>query len=71
MIQIEMSVIKHIQNPQFNNLLQLCQINDHPRNRIDPSPDANLQLVIMTVSVGVVAFTVEAQVVCGGKKGRI
>ena len=58
MIQIEMSVIKQIQNFNFNNFLQFGHINDHSSERIDLSLHCNLQFVVVSVSVGVIAFTV-------------
>jgi hypothetical protein len=68
-IHIEVPVIHLIENLSFYDLLQLIEIHDHPRLGIDISLDRHLEIVIVSMAVGVRAFPIEGKVLLIGPVG--
>lgn len=60
-----MRMIKYIDYTNFNNILQIGHIYDHPGDRIDRPLHRNFQLIIVTVSVEIIALPEDLGVLFG------
>src|SRR5215467_913226 len=68
---VQRFVIEFFQELLFDESVEVAKIGDHPRCRIDVSREADFNNIIVAVSVGIVAFSKNAEVLLIAQLGAV